>query len=62
MSSFEQRVAADPRLKTLADMTANLKVQMRELSRLRDRLSKARLSARRSRFLAVQRQRSEYRN
>ena len=33
--SFQQRVAADPRLKVIADMTANLKVQMRELSHSR---------------------------
>ena len=61
MSFFQQRVA-DLRLMAIADMTANLKAQMHELNRLRDRLSKARLSDRRSRFLAVQRQRSECRN
>jgi hypothetical protein len=51
MSSSQQRLAsaAAKRLAAITDMTANLKAQLSELNRLRDRLRKAQLSARGSR-------------
>jgi hypothetical protein len=54
MKLLQRRVMpfTDTRLKVIADTVADLKVQMHELSRLRERLSKAQLSARRSRLLA----------
>jgi hypothetical protein len=51
MSSLQQRLPAvtDTRLAAIAHTTANLIAQLCELNRLRDRLRKAQLSARRSR-------------
>jgi hypothetical protein len=50
MSSLQRRTAAfiDMRLAAITDTAANLKAQLRELNRLRDRIRKAQLSARRS--------------
>jgi hypothetical protein len=58
MSSLQKRAGnvIDQRLAAIANTTANLKTQMRELDGLRDRIRKARLSDRRSRFPVVQRQ------
>jgi hypothetical protein len=57
MSSLQKRAGnvIDPRLTAIANTTANLRTQMQELDGLRDRIRKARLSARRSRFPVVQR-------
>ena len=53
MSSLQRRVEAfTDRLTAITEMTVNLKAQLGELDRLRDRLRKAQLSARRSRLLA----------
>jgi hypothetical protein len=51
MSALQRRTAVvtDTRLAAIAETTANLKAQLRELNRLRDRISKAQLSARRTR-------------
>jgi hypothetical protein len=53
MSSSQQRLASATatRLAAITDMAANLKAQLCELNRLRDRLRKAQLSARRSRHI-----------
>jgi hypothetical protein len=50
MGSLQRRTAAiiDMRLTAITDTTANLKAQLCELKRLRDRIKKAQLSARRS--------------
>jgi len=57
MSSLQTRAGnvLDARLAALANTTANLKTQMQELDGLRDRIRKARLSDRRSRFPVVRR-------
>jgi len=53
MSSLQRRVEAfTDRLTAITEMTVNLKAQLGELDRLRDRVRKAQLSARRSRLLA----------
>src|SRR6185437_14559040 len=64
MSSLQTRAGnvLDARLAALANTTANLKTQMQELDGLRDRIRKARLSNRRSRFPVVQRQGHERRD
>jgi hypothetical protein len=51
MSALQRRTAVvtDTRLAAIAETRANLKAQLRELNRLRDRISKAQLSARRTR-------------
>jgi hypothetical protein len=52
MSSLRRRVEAfTDRLTAITEMKVNLKAQLGELDRLRDRLRKAQLSARRSRLL-----------
>jgi hypothetical protein len=63
MSSLQKRAGnvIDPRLTAIANTTANLKTQMQELDG-RDRIKKARLSDRRSRFPVVQRQGRERRD
>jgi hypothetical protein len=50
MSSLQRRTAAiiDMRLAAITDTKANLKAQLCELKRLRHRIRKAQLSARRS--------------
>ena len=50
MSSLQQRIAAvsDTRLAAITDTAANLKAQLCELNRLRDRVRRAQLSARSS--------------
>jgi len=54
MSSLQRRVEAvtDTRLTAITDMAANLKAQLCELNRLRDRVRKAQLLARRSRSIS----------
>jgi hypothetical protein len=51
MSDLQRRTAAviETRLAAITDTAANLKAQLCELNRLRDRIRKAQLSARRSR-------------
>jgi hypothetical protein len=51
MSSLQQRIAAvtDTRFAVVINAAANLIAQLRELDRLRDRVRKAQLSARKSR-------------
>jgi len=51
MSALQRRTAAvtDTRLAAITDTAAILKAQLYELNRLRDRIRKAELSARRSR-------------
>jgi hypothetical protein len=51
MNALERRTAAviDTRLAAITDIAANLKAQLCELDRLRDRIRKAQLSARGSR-------------
>jgi hypothetical protein len=46
MSTFQQRTIIDTRLAAITDTAANLKAQLCELIKLRDRLKKAQLSAR----------------
>jgi hypothetical protein len=53
MSSLQRRVETfTDRLTAITETMVNLKAQLGELDRLRDRLRKAQLSARRSRLLA----------
>jgi hypothetical protein len=54
---------SDPRLASIIRTAANLKDQLRELSKLRDQVRKAQLSARRSRSIsdpAIRRERGEH--
>jgi len=59
MSALQRRTAVviDTRLAAVKETTANLKAQLRELNRLRDRISKAQLSARRPRCVDDTKQR-----
>lgn len=59
MSSSQQRLASTTatRLAAITDMSANLEAQLSELNRLRDRLRKAQLSARRLRHIDYSKER-----
>jgi hypothetical protein len=55
MSSLQKRIEADTdtRLTAIADTAANLKTQLGELNRLRDRVRKVAYLARRSRGISA---------
>ena len=62
MNALERRTAAvtDTRLAAITDTAANLKAQLCELDRLRDRIRKAQLSARGSRRIDHSKERRIY--